>query len=148
MIKPRAYVETSIPSFYHELRSAPDVVARREWTRLWWAEAPAKYELVISPAVIGELSLGIPERSAERLTLISDLPLLTIEDEIAEIVGIYIQHKVMPADPSGDALHLAIASFHKCDFLVSGTADTSRTPTNSGTSAVSTPAWDCLSRHS
>ena len=118
MIKPRAYVETSIPSFYHELRSAPDVVARREWTRLWWADAPAKYELVISPAVIGELSLGIPERSAERLTLIQDLPLLTIEDEIAEIVDIYIQHKVMPADPSGDALHLAIASFHKCDFLV------------------------------
>ena len=50
--------------------------------------------------------------------MIKDLPLLTIEDEIAEIVEIYIQHKVMPADPSGDALHLAIASFHKCDFLV------------------------------
>ena len=65
MIKPRAYVETSIPSFYHELRLAPDVVARRDWTRLWWADAAAKYELVISPAVIGELSLGIPERSAE-----------------------------------------------------------------------------------
>lgn len=24
----------------------------------------------------------------------------------------------MPADPTGDALHLALASFHKCDFLV------------------------------
>ena len=24
----------------------------------------------------------------------------------------------MPADPTGDALHLASASFHKCDFLV------------------------------
>lgn len=118
MIKPRAYVETSIPSFFHEQRTAPDVVARRDWTRLWWADAPTKYELVVSPAVIGELSLGIPERSAERLTLIKDLPLLTIEDEIAEIVDIYIQQKVMPADPSGDALHLAIASFHKCDFLV------------------------------
>lgn len=118
MIKPRAYVETSIPSFYHELRSTPDVVARRDWTRLWWADAPANFELVISPAVIGELSLGIPERSAERLTLIQDLPLLTVEDEIIEIVDVYIQHKVMPADPAGDALHLAIASFHKCDFLV------------------------------
>ena len=110
MQKPRVYVETSIPSFYHEQRTAPDVVARREWTRLWWADAPAKYELVISPAVIGELSLGIPERSAERLKLIKDLPLLTIEDEIAEIVAVYIQHKVMPADPSGDALHLAYCS--------------------------------------
>ncbi len=24
----------------------------------------------------------------------------------------------MPKDPGGDALHLAVASFHKCDFLV------------------------------
>jgi hypothetical protein len=24
----------------------------------------------------------------------------------------------MPADPAGDALHLAPASYHKCDFLV------------------------------
>jgi hypothetical protein len=52
------------------------------------------------------------------LSLAKDFPLLTIEDEIAGIVEIYIPQKVMPADPSGDALHLAIASFHKCDFLV------------------------------
>ena len=101
---------------YHEQRTAPDVVARRQWTRLWWADAPAKYELVISPAVIGELALGISERSAERLTLIKDLPLLTIEDEIAEIVDVYIQHKVMPADPSGDALHLAICVVSQMRF--------------------------------
>ncbi len=25
---------------------------------------------------------------------------------------------VMPRDPAGDALHLAAASFHRCDFLV------------------------------
>ena len=24
----------------------------------------------------------------------------------------------MPADPRGDALHLALASFYKCDFLL------------------------------
>ena len=37
---------------------------------------------------------------------------------VTEIVQAYIRHKVMPADPFGDALHLALASFHKCDFLV------------------------------
>ena len=37
---------------------------------------------------------------------------------IADIVEAYIQHRLMPADPLGDALHLAIASYHKCDFLV------------------------------
>ena len=29
-----------------------------------------------------------------------------------------LAHKVMPADPFGDALHLALASYHRCDFLV------------------------------
>jgi len=30
----------------------------------------------------------------------------------------YVWHRVMPADPGGDALHLALASYHRCDFLV------------------------------
>lgn len=58
MQKPLVYVEISIPSFYHELRTTPDVVARREWTRQWWTEAPDRYELVTSPAVLNELSAG------------------------------------------------------------------------------------------
>ena len=58
------------------------------------------------------------ERGERRLTLVRDLPLLPIESAIAEIVQGYIRHKLMPADPAGDALHLALASYHKCDFLV------------------------------
>jgi predicted nucleic acid-binding protein len=38
--------------------------------------------------------------------------------EIEEIVEAYIRHKAMPNDPVGDAMHLALASFHKCDFLL------------------------------
>ena len=44
--------------------------------------------------------------------------LLDIERPVAEIVAAYIDRHVMPADPSGDALHLALASYHRCDFLV------------------------------
>jgi hypothetical protein len=111
-------VESTIPSFYHESRTSPDVVARREWTRQWWTFASHNYELVTSLAVIGELSVGIPDRCQERLALIRDLPLLPVTPEIADIVAAYVRHKVMPADPAGDALHLALASYHKSDFLV------------------------------
>lgn len=31
----------------------------------------------------------------------------------------YIENKVMPADVTGDALHLALATLHECDILVS-----------------------------
>ena len=118
MDRPRVYVETTIPSFYHEERTSPDIVARREWTQRWWDGAFERYELVTSPAVLDELAGGIPERSAKRLALVRDLPLLPVELAISEIVQGYIRHNLMPADPGGDALHLAIASYHKCDFLV------------------------------
>ena len=118
MTKPLVYIETTIPSFYYEKRTDPGIVARREWTQQWWDTAPEHFELVTSPAVLDELAGGIPERSAERLALVRDLPLLSVELAIVEIVQGYIRHKLMPVDPGGDALHLALASYHKCDFLV------------------------------
>jgi len=118
MARPRVYVETTIPSFYHDVRSTPDIAVRRDWTRQWWESAVERYELVTSPAVLDELAAGPPERSAPRLTLVGDLALLPVEPAIIEVVNAYVLHKLMPADPGGDALHLALASYHKCDFLV------------------------------
>ena len=112
------YVETTIPSLYHEVRTSPDSVARRNWTRQWWESALDLYELVTSPTVLEELADGLAERGAMRLDLVRALPLLPIEPAITEIVESYIRYKLMPADPGGDAMHLALASYHKCDFLV------------------------------
>jgi hypothetical protein len=117
-VKPRVYIETSIPSFYYEVRIEPDMVARREWTREFWTAAESDYELVTSPAVIEELEDGKFPGQQDAIDLVSRLPSLLLEPEIADIVVAYIAHKLMPADPSGDALHLAIASYHKCDFLL------------------------------
>ncbi|RLT08226.1 MAG: hypothetical protein DWI21_08370 [Planctomycetota bacterium] len=64
---------------------------------------------------IGDRSFPIKD---DALSLIKDLPLLEINEAIADAVATYISHQVMPSDPTGDALHLAIASFHKCDFLL------------------------------
>lgn len=118
MSLPRVYVETTIPSFYHETRTAPEIVARREWTRQWWSSAADRYELVTSPAVLDELGSGPADRSGTWLALVAHLPVLTVSPAIVEIVQAYIRHKLMPANPTGDALHLALASYHKCDFLV------------------------------
>jgi hypothetical protein len=52
------------------------------------------------------------------LELIASLPVVSIDASVLEIVEAYIRHKVMPADPAGDALHLALASYHRCEFLV------------------------------
>ena len=118
MGKTRVYVETTIPSFYHDSRTAPNIVARRDWTRRWWNEAAESHELVTSEAVLDELGNGPPAQSAAWMALMHDLPLLTIDSAVAEIVEAYIRHRLMPSDPGGDDLHLALASYHKCDFLV------------------------------
>ncbi|MGL4463038.1 MAG: type II toxin-antitoxin system VapC family toxin [Planctomycetia bacterium] len=118
MAKPRIYVETTIPSFYYEARTAPAIIARREWTRDWRGQALGRDESVTSPAVLDELAAGPPDRSPDGLALVGCLPLLPVEPAVAEIVRAYIAQQVMPADPGGDALHLVLASYHKCDFLV------------------------------
>ena len=117
-MKPTIYVETSIPSFYHEVRTGAEMVARRQWTRRWWATAQDGHELVTSDAVIDELEGGDNPSRADCLSLMAPLQLVAIDAAVIDIVGAYIAHHVMPADPAGDALHLALASFHRCDFLV------------------------------
>ena len=118
MPTPKVYIETTIPSFYYEVRSEPDMVARRMWTREWWDEQRHAYDLVTSDAVVDELERGNHPVKEEALSLLESVELLSIEPEVAEIVEAYIRHQVMPNDPLGDALHLALASYHKCDFLL------------------------------
>lgn len=118
MHKPRVYIETTIPSFFHTTRSGPEAVARRAWTRRWWAAGRDLYERVTSEAVLLELRSGqYPSRNAA-LAMAEELPLLEVSSAVAEIVETYVQHRLMPADPSFDALHLAVASYHKCEFLL------------------------------
>ena len=115
----RIYIETTIASFYYEVRTEPEMVARRNWTRRWLDAAKAgNDELVTSLAVEAELEAGDFPGRADALELIADLPLLDLNDSVAEAVDAYISHTVMPKEPTGDALHLAVASFHRCDFLV------------------------------
>jgi PIN domain len=118
MPKPRVYVETTIPSFYTTTRSGPATLARRQWTRQWWELARDRYALVTSDAVLDELREGDYPSREPALALVVDLPILEVTPAIAEIVAAYVQHRLMPADPAGDALHLALASYHKCEFLV------------------------------
>ena len=94
------------------------MVARREWTREWWDACRSEYDVFTSEAVIDELQNGDFPQKTSALAFIEGIPLLEFTKEIAEIVQAYFRHQVMPRDPAGDALHLALCSFHKCDFLL------------------------------
>jgi predicted nucleic acid-binding protein len=90
MPKPRVYVETTVPSFYHDPRTSPAVLARRRWTRLWWARAAERYDLVTSDYVRLELALGIPDLARQRVSLLEEIRILPLDTAVAETVQIYI----------------------------------------------------------
>jgi hypothetical protein len=112
------YIETSIPSFYFETRPERDLQSRRDWTRQWWEAPKFDQELVTGLPVLAELEETPPPKRDKALGLIAHLRLLPYVPEIAEIVEVYFAHKLMPLEAQGDADHLALASFHNCDILV------------------------------
>jgi len=112
------YIETTIPSFYYTSRTDVQSVARSEWTHEWWNKYASLHYLNSSVAVIEELQQGTSEHTNNRLNLLDKTTLLKINNEITEITKIYIEHQIMPSDPNGDALHLAIACYHRMDCLL------------------------------
>ena len=95
------------------------MVARRNWTRRWFdAAAEGPDELVTSLGVTEELRRGRYDGREAALAMMSRLPLLPLDDAVASVIEVYLAERVMPQDPGGDALHLAAASHHGCDFLV------------------------------
>jgi len=113
-----AYLETTFFSFFHDERTAPAIVAMRDWTRQFWEERRHDYGLVTSVAVLDELRKGGAHHKGLALDLALSVPLIPLAWEIDGIVQAYVRNKLMPEDPAGDALHLALASFHRCDYLV------------------------------
>jgi predicted nucleic acid-binding protein len=110
-------VETTIPSACYTNRTAPEMVKRRDTTREWWEEASASCELASSAAVIRELVNGMSRHVHPRLALIGGLPFLEVTPAALATARLYVQRRIMPADPYEDALHLALASHHNCDVL-------------------------------
>ncbi len=117
-MKPTVYIETTIPSFYYSDRTEQDMVVVKDWTREWWREESLNYDLVSSVAVVDELKQGDHSKKEEKIRLLESVRMLELAVETDEIVETYLRHKLMPNDLSGDARHLAVASFHRCDYLL------------------------------
>ena len=114
---PRVYVETSVPSFYHDTRRTVLVRAWREATRAWWAVAERSYELVTSDFVMAELRETPEPKRTAALALMDGVVRLPIHARTARVIDAYIANRLMPDDALGDAAHLAVCSLHGVEFL-------------------------------
>ncbi len=116
--KKTVYIETTIPSFYYEIRNAPEIIAQRNATRRWWNVERGRYQLLTSAAVLRELLDGAHPYQKEKLALVSALKAFPITHDVARIADVYIKRKLMPQELYGDAVHLATASLESCNFLL------------------------------
>jgi PIN domain. len=113
------YVETSVISYY-AARPSRDIVtaARQTITQEWWDEARGRFEIYISVLVVEEAKAGDSDAAQRRLAAISGLPILEINDAAEELTKRLVDGGLIPATSAEDALHIALATVHGMDFLL------------------------------
>jgi predicted nucleic acid-binding protein len=118
-MKKSVYVETSIPS-YLTSRTSRDIraAAWQQITEEWWEVARKDYSLFISELVIVEASAGNPDAAGRRLAVLKDIPALEIDEEVQALAERLISNGGIPAAAEADALHVAVASVHRIDYLL------------------------------
>ena len=114
----RIYIETTIPSAYYTLRTDEESLIRQKLTQQWWDEYANQFILTSSTAVIQELRRGNEQITLKRISLLEGIELFDPTVRISQIAQIYIDRLIMPQEPQGDALHLAITSFYRVDILL------------------------------
>ena len=113
-MKQNIYLETSVIGAYLD-NGEP---FRRDLTIRWWEHEMAEYHAVISPLVARELD-RIPEpHRTGYLKLIEPLPQVELTDEAAILAEGYVARGIFHRRYLADALHTAVASIHKIDYLV------------------------------
>ena len=118
-MKPKIYIETSIPSYLTAKPSSDvRVTANREVTLEWWEVRRSDFELYISEFVIVEISRGDPEAAKLRLEAITDISELEATEEVRVLGKALILEGPIPPKAEIDAYHIAIAAVNGMDYLL------------------------------
>ena len=119
MKKKRVYIESSVLSWLTARPPRNDVLklAKQQQTKIWW-ERLSEWDCFLSPLVLLEIKQGNPEaaqRRQEKAALLKELP---IAPEARALANLLVARKLVPESVAPDALHLALAAFHRADYLL------------------------------
>lgn len=116
---PTVYIETSVVSYLVARPSRDVVVAGHQVITVeWWETRLPRLRACVSDFVMEEARKGNPEMAQARLQVLSGLSLLAAGPEAERLAAIYVQKGLIPGSEPGDAAHLAIATAHGMDYLV------------------------------
>lgn len=118
-VKPVAYIETTVISYRTAKPSRDLIIAGHQAvTAEWWENDLPKFRAVISAVVFDEISSGDPDSAAKRLDAVKGMPLLDLTEDVRSLAVRYYDAVRLPERARADALHLALASWHGTDYLV------------------------------
>lgn len=113
------YLETSVISYYTALPSRDIVTAARQAiTREWWEGTKGRFGVYISVLVVEEAKVGDADAAQKRLQAIVGMPILEINEAAERLAKQLVHEKAIPETSPEDALHIALATVHGMDFLL------------------------------
>ena len=117
-MKPKVYLETTIIS-YLAARPSRDIIiaAHQELTSEWWENRRRRFDLFVSQLVIQEAKAGDKDVAQKRLGILESIPLIDLNDNVISFARI-LMDKVIPPKAVEDALHIAVATIHGMDYLL------------------------------
>ena len=117
--KQKLYLETTIPSY---LTSTPSrdliVAAHQQITRGWWVKRRKNLDIYISQVVLDEATAGDAHAARKRLKVLNGFPILEMTSIALELANELIVTRTLPEKAARDAFHIAIATVHGMDFLM------------------------------
>ena len=96
----------------------PLVKQEKLFTRLWWDAGRLAASSFISPYVVEESSNGDPTAAEGRLAALRSIPVLPVSPEIPELAEFLLLGGGLPVAARIDALHIACATYHDIDVLL------------------------------
>ena len=118
--KPRVYIEPTVIS--HLVARPSDDAILASWQRAsqqLWEDYGDRFEFVISDIVSNEVRLGDANVAQRRLEIISALTVLEILPETNVLTYRLLNAGAVPRNSVTDAQHIAIATVHGVEYLVS-----------------------------
>ena len=118
-MKPRLYLETTIPS-YLVARASRDAIlhGQQAATRQWWNQRRGDYELFVSEFVDLDAGHGEAVMAAARTAALQGLPRLAATEDVRELAAEMLRAGLIPAKAAVDASHIAVAAVHRMDILL------------------------------
>ena len=113
------YIETSILG-YLTARPSRDIIvaANIEITREWWNTRRSDFQLYSSQAVLKETTQRDAKIASQRLEILSNLLLLNLNHSVLDLAEQFLGRSNLPAKADIDAVHIAVATVHGMDYLL------------------------------